>query len=273
MKDVKSILAGLSYKFDGDFQKIFDAICHKQRIEETEVDAALSNITTPFITILDADYPEFFRNGVPKPPIVIYYKGDLEILTHTDPRNLVSFVGSRKSSHYGESVVRDIIKNLPKDIVIVSGLAKGIDATAHNAAIDYGLKTIAVLGCGIDYIYPKENEALYNRIIENGGLIISEYPNSVAPTPDKFCFRNRIVADIGSFLVIGEAYERSGTSITVNYALNAGKGIGCVPYPANVNSACNALIKDGAAMIENSDDLLLQLGRNIINDTKSKKTE
>ena len=124
-----------------------------------------------------------------------------------------------------------------------------------------------------NYIYPKENEALYNRIIENGGLIISEYPNSVAPTPDKFCFRNRIVADIGSFLVIGEAYERSGTSITVNYALNAGKGIGCVPYPANVNSACNALIKDGAAMIENSDDLLLQLGRNIINDTKSKKAE
>ena len=94
MKSIKNILAGLSYKFDGDFQKIFDAICSKQSIEDAEVDEALSNITTPFITILDADYPECFRNGVPKPPIVIYYKGDLSLLTNRDKYHYVGIVGS-----------------------------------------------------------------------------------------------------------------------------------------------------------------------------------
>lgn len=269
--NIREILCVLSYKKEGKYDQIYEALVKKEKIDDKEVENILSLISTDYMTILDSDYPDFFKKCIQKPPFVLYYKGDINLLTKTDPRNFVSVVGSRKSTFYGESAVRNIIKDLPKDVVIVSGMAKGIDAASHRAALDFSLKTIAVLGSGIDYVYPKENEDLYNRIIQNGGLIISEYPNSIEPTPDKFIFRNRLVASIGSFLLVGEAYERSGTSITVNYALNAGKSIGCIPYPATCKSACNGLIKDGAALIETSDDLLIQLGRDFSYDNKKRK--
>ena len=259
MKSVKSILAGLSYKFDGDFQKIFNAICNKQGIEDSEVDEALSNITTPFITILDTDYPECFRNGVPKPPIVIYYKGDLSLLTNRDKYHYVGIVGSKRASKYEKNSIRDIVKDLGKDTVIVSGLDKGIDKEAHEAALDNNLKTIAVLGNGIDYINPKENEDLYKRIVNEGGLILSEYPTFVKPQPQQFIYRNRIIAGLSEFLLVAEAHNRSETSVTVNYALNAGATVGCIPYPINCKSLCNHLIKEGAVLIENSIDIIDQL--------------
>ena len=232
----KEVLGALSFKYDGDWEKVYNALKNKIFLSDEEVQNYRNKISTDYIFVTSKDYPRSFINELHCPPIVIYYKGDRES-------------------------VREIVKGLPKESVIVSGLARGIDREAHEAALDNGLKTIAVLGSGIDYIFPKENAWLYKRIIDEGGLILSEYPCSTQPKPDQFVFRNRIVAAISDFLLIGEAYERSGSSTTVNYALQAGKNVGCIPYPRGKNSLCNRLIKDGAALIESASDLLNEIRR------------
>ncbi len=257
----KEVLGALSFKYDGDWEKVYNALKNKIFLSDEEVQNYRNKISTDYIFVTSKDYPRSFINELHCPPIVIYYKGDLSLLTERRNYNYIGIVGSREASNYGREGVREIVKGLPKESVIVSGLARGIDREAHEAALDNGLKTIAVLGSGIDYIFPKENAWLYKRIIDEGGLILSEYPCSTQPKPDQFVFRNRIVAAISDFLLIGEAYERSGSSTTVNYALQAGKNVGCIPYPRGKNSLCNRLIKDGAALIESASDLLNEIRR------------
>ena len=160
---------------------------------DEEVKNYRNKISTDYIFVTSKDYPRSFINELHCPPIVIYYKGDLSLLTERRNYNYIGIVGSRDASNYGRESVREIVKGLPKESIIVSGLARGIDREAHEAALDNGLKTIAVLGSGIDYIFPKENAWLYKRIIDEGGLILSEYPCSTQPKPDQFVFRNRIL--------------------------------------------------------------------------------
>ena len=257
----KNVLGALAIKYDGQWEKMYESIKKKSFFSSEEVENYISKISTDYIFVTSSDYPRFFLTQLSCPPIVIFYKGDLSLLTDRKKWNYVGIVGSRNVSPYGEESVRDIVKGLPKDCVIVSGLAKGIDRVAHEAALDNGMKTIAVLGSGIDYVYPRENAWLYKRIIDEGGLILSEYPCSTQPKPDQFVFRNRIVAALSDFVLIGEAYDRSGSSTTVNFALQCGKTVGCIPYPRNCKSLCNKLIKDGAVLIENASDITLELRR------------
>ena len=259
--NAKNVLGALCYKHDGEWDKVYKALASKEELTEEEIRNYNEKITTDYIYVTHKDYPRFFLNELNCPPVVIFYKGDLSLLTNRENHRYLGIVGTRENSEYGAKSVRSIVRELPKDFVIVSGLAKGIDREAHEAALDYGLKTIAVLGNGIDYVYPSENEWLYKRIIDEGGLIISEYPSSLKPKPDHFLFRNRIVASIAQFLLIGEAYDRSGSSVTVNYALQAGKTVGCIPYPRNVKSLCNKLIREGATLIESAADILDEIGR------------
>lgn len=253
-KSNKSILAYLSYLKDGDWDEIFKVIKNKESINVEEIDDKLSLLTTKYVTLVDEDYPLSFKRKLNKPPFVLFYKGDLSLIYNRNKKRL-SVVGSRKATPYGCDAIRKIISELPKDYVIISGLATGIDAVAHKAALDNGLKTIAVLGSGIDYIYPQCNKELYKRIIDNGGLILSEYPNATIPKKDNFVFRNRIVAGLGNFLLVGEAYERSGTSTTINYAMECGNNVGCIPYPITYKSMCNKYIKEGAYLIECGQDV------------------
>ena len=143
-----------------------------------------------------------------------------------------------------------LVKGICKDFVIVSGLALGIDAIAHRACIANGGKTIAVLGTGIDYCYPRSNRRLYEEIKKNH-LVISEYPGNMVTDFGSFPRRNRIIAMISRGLVVTEAYEYSGTLTTVMFALQCSRAVLCVPYPAGLGSECNRLISEGAFLIEN----------------------
>ncbi|MCQ2792141.1 MAG: DNA-processing protein DprA [Bacilli bacterium] len=249
----KDLLVYLSLKYKGDFKKMIDAIHKKEEVNDEVAMKALKTIKSKYITILDQAYPEELRH-VYMPPLVLYYYGDISLLKSEEVK--VAVIGSRESTSYGEKMTRDLVEPLAKKRrIIVSGLARGIDAIAHDTCIKSKGKTIAVLGSGIDYCYPTSNRKLYDEIKMNH-LLISEYPNALSPTPDNFPSRNRIVAGIANKVLVTEAYINSGTNITVLYALRQGKDVMAVPHEANHQSACNRLIQDGAFLVENAEDVL-----------------
>ncbi|MBP5694536.1 MAG: DNA-protecting protein DprA [Bacilli bacterium] len=260
MLSSKQILTYFSFVNKGDWQLTLDAIKKKEMVEEDQVIEALNDVSTETLAILDKDYPEYWKVSLAQPPLVLFYKGDISLLNDANYRR-VSVVGSRRCTSYGVNTVTKLISGLPKNTIIVSGLACGIDAAAHRAALDNGLKTIAILGSGIDFVYPKVNENLYKEILATGGLILSEYPNATEPQKENFVFRNRLVASIGEFLLVGESYERSGTSTTINYALHIGNNVGCIPYEVGKGSSCNAYIKEGAILVDSPEDIITNLRR------------
>ncbi len=209
------------------------------------------------ITILDDEYPQKLRN-IYDPPACIYVKGNKDILNNTS----ISIIGCRQCTSYGMNIAKCIAYNLSKNnINIISGMAKGIDSYAHMGAIMAKNTTIAVLGCGLDIVYPKENLKLFNNILENNGAIISEYLIGTKPEKMNFPARNRIVSALSDGVVVIEARKRSGTLITVDFALEQGKEVYVVP--GNVNSpqsfGTNELIKEGAKCITCAKDIIEDL--------------
>ena len=206
-----------------------------------------------YITIKSKEYPEKLKH-LSEPPYVIFYKGNLELLKG----NLIAVIGARKYSSYGAQVAKIIAKEISENnFTVVSGLAAGIDSIAQKSAINYIGRTIGVLGCGIDVIYPKNNKMLYEDILKNDGLIISEFLPGTPPISYNFPRRNRIISGISSKLIIIEATVKSGSLITVNYALGLGMDIMAIPGPVfNGNSeGCNKLIRDGAKPFTEIEDL------------------
>lgn len=181
------------------------------------------------ITINDKEYPEKLRN-IDNPPVCLYVLGDKQILNKTS----ISIVGSRECSEYGKTMSKAFSYLLAKNnIVVTSGLAKGIDSAAHIGTLQAKGKTIAVIGTGIDIVYPKENKYLVEQIIKNGGAIISEYPLGTRPNKENFPRRNRIIAGLSDGVLVVEAREKSGALITVDYALDQGKNIYVIPREYN----------------------------------------
>lgn len=178
-----------------------------------------------FITINDNEYPEKLKT-IYNPPKGLYVEGNYDLLNGF----AISIIGSRNCSRYGEIVARKLALDFARlDIPVISGMAKGIDTCAHVGALTGNGRTIAVLGSGFNNIYPKENENLYNKIIERGGAIVSEYSPDEKPIPTHFPERNRIISGLCDKLIVVEAGERSGTFITVDFALEQGKEIYAVP--------------------------------------------
>ncbi len=182
----------------------------------------------------------------------------------------VAIVGSRKVTPYGRTVTHQIASELSaRGVVIVSGLALGVDSIAHAATVESGGKTIAVLPCGLDNIYPRSHTQLAKQIIEQGGALVSEYPEGTEPFPANFVARNRLIAGLGQVLVITEAAVKSGSLHTANFALEEGKPIGAVP--GNITSmqseGANNLIKTGATPITGAQDVLDMLGLKANKDT------
>ena len=214
----------------------------------------MNNNNIEIITIKEKEYPQILKQ-IYDPPIAIYLVGNKKILNNLN----IAIIGCRECSNYGKNIARQLAYNIAKNkINIISGLAKGIDTEAHIGTLEAREKTIAVLGNGIDTIYPKENVKIAKRIIQNGGAIISEYPLGTKPEKRNFPERNRIVSGMSKGRIVVEAKEKSGTLITVDFALEQGRDVFVVP--GNLSSensiGTNELIKQGAKIITDYRDVI-----------------
>ena len=189
-------------------------------------------------------------------PTEIYAIGNIELL---NAKYTIGIVGTRKCTEYGRRVANEFGKELSsKGICIISGLAMGIDGIAHNVAIEEQGKTIAVLGCGLNYIYPPENEWLFHKILEKGGCIISEYPTNTKPEKSHFPSRNRIISGLSDAVLVVEANYRSGSSITAKYAKKEGKVVYAIPniIYATEGIGTNRLIREGAVLVTKPEQII-----------------
>lgn len=209
------------------------------------------------ITIFDAEYPEQLRQMY-DPPVVLYYKGQFPKL-----KRAIGVVGSRKMSSYGKSVTEMLVKGLVESgFVIVSGLARGVDTAAHKTAVENTGQTIAVLGGGLDSIFPSENKQLAEKISLEFGAILSEYPPDYPNLAGNFPLRNRIIAGLSQAVLVTEATVDSGSLITAHLAIEQGKEVFAVPGPITLSTSlgCAQLIKNGAKLVTEIGDILDEFG-------------
>ncbi len=203
----------------------------------------------------DKNYPKLLKE-IPDFPILLFYKGNINIINN---KYLLTVVGSRQTNTYGKYITKELIRNLNKKIIIVSGLAYGIDTIAHKSALEYNLKTIAVLGSGVNEfsIYPQENLNLSKKIIENEGLILSEFPPLTKPLKYHFPQRNRILAGLSLSTLVSQAKERSGALITAYLSLDYNREVLSVPSNVDLeySQGNNQLLKAGAKLILNHKDI------------------
>jgi len=216
------------------------------------------------VTILswdDSRYPESLRS-LPDPPPALYVKGALEVLSLP----AIAVVGSRLCTVYGQNVARTLAKELVyAGMAVVSGLARGIDTAAHQGSLAVEGHAAAVLGTGIDRVYPPENDGLMQSILDRGGAIVSEYPPGTPPLPRNFPVRNRVISGLTSGVLVVEATERSGSLVTARFALETGREVFAVPH--NITSRTgigpNTLIQNGAKLVQQVADVLEELPPNI----------
>lgn len=208
------------------------------------------------VTWFDEGYP---LHMIDSPPPLVFIRGKLP-----DPlRNpYVAIVGSRKATEYGKEMTAKIARDLiPYEATVVSGLAYGIDAAAHRAAIECGLPTVAILGCGINYIYPARHEKLAD-VISTTGAVISEFPWGTPPLRHNFPLRNRVISGLAKAVVVVEAEIKSGSLITARWAADQGREVFAVPGNVGraMSSGTNLLIKEGAHLVEDGSDIAGVLG-------------
>ncbi len=201
----------------------------------------------------EEDYPEFLKN-IHNPPYIMYYSGTI----HLTRQFCLAVVGARRATVYGKKVAHKFSQGLAgQGIVVVSGMARGIDTEAHLGALDAGGYTIAVLGSGLAHIYPRENVKLYERIVSHG-LVLSEFPLHTPPEPGNFPMRNRLISGLSYGVVAVEAKTQSGALITADFALDQGRDVFAVPGPVDSpnSEGTNNLIKQGAKLITGIEDIL-----------------
>jgi len=216
----------------------------------------VSRMGARIISLLNDDYPELLKN-IANPPVVLYVKGTLQ----KDDVQAVAVVGSRLATNYGLQQAEKLSCSLAqKGLTIVSGLASGIDSAAHKATIRAGGRTIAVLGCGLDVIYPPKNSALYFDIAASGA-VISEFQLGTSPERGNFPRRNRLISGLSLGTIVVEAAARSGSLITASYALEQGREVFAVPGSVNAptSKGTNKLLKQGARLVEDADDIISEL--------------
>jgi DNA processing protein len=207
------------------------------------------------VSYWDEAYPLLLRD-IPDPPALLYLRGA------APPAEALAIVGSRNASPTGRHLTAEIARELAsRGIGIVSGLARGIDTAAHEGALAGQGPTVAVLGCGIDRIYPPENERLFKRILAEGGTLVSEYLPGADPLAGNFPGRNRLISGLCRGVLIVEAALGSGSLITADFALEQGRDVFAVPasIASPVGNGVNLLLKDGAFLVTESDDILERL--------------
>jgi DNA processing protein len=216
----------------------------------------IKEIGGKIITLKEDAYPRRLRD-IYDPPALLYVRGELR----KEDELAISIVGSRKTSPYGRWVTEKISQDLARHgVTIVSGMARGIDGLAHGGAISGGGRTIAVLGCGVDVIYPAENRNLFKKITDHGA-VLSEFPMGSPPEGGHFPKRNRIISGLSIGVVVVQASAESGSLITAGYALEQGREVFAVPgnVGAEGSRGTHQLIKDGAKLVESSEDILEEI--------------
>ena len=217
------------------------------------VQRGLATYRDAALTLADDDYPELLRH-LPDPPLALFYRGNTALLK----KPAVAMVGSRRASAYGLNAARHLAGQLAiAGVTVISGLARGIDAASHEAALDVGGDTIAVLGTGIDVVYPRSHKKLF-RAIEERGLIVTEFAPAMPPLPTNFPIRNRIISGLAMATVIVEATGRSGSLITARMAAEQGRNVCAVPgtiFSAGAEGT-NRLIQYGAKLVHDVNDIL-----------------
>lgn len=224
--------------------------------------AKVHRIGAKLLTLADDDYPPLLRQ-VENAPTVLYVKGALK----PEDELALAIVGTRKASNYGAQAAYKFAQQLVSNgITIISGLAQGIDTAAHKGALDGGGRTVAVIGCGLDIVYPRENQKLHDAIIENGA-VISEFPIGTPPDARNFPQRNRVISGMALGVLVAEAPERSGAIITATAAAEQGREVFAIPGNIfnKASGGTNRLIQDGAKLVMKVEDILAEL--NIAHDT------
>lgn len=233
-----------------------DELARELRAQAVEALSSARGLGIDAIAWGDSRYPALLAS-IPDPPLVLWLKGQPALLSQP----AVAIVGSRAATPYGIEAASRLAGDLAAaGALVVSGLARGIDSTAHRAALDAGGDTAAVLGSGVDVIYPPEHRDLADEIVRHGA-VLSELPPGTRPLAFHFPARNRLISGLSLAVVVVEAAERSGSLITAGCALEQGRAVMAVP--GNVLSGrhrgCHALIKDGAAVVESAEDVLAEL--------------
>ena len=269
LKEKDFVNIGLSIK---SINKIFENLKIYNFQEEKK---ELEKYNIKICSILDDDYPYLLKK-IFDPPIMFYYIGQLSdnkviadnfaidgiVNNSYFLNNNIAIVGSRKHTFYGEKVAKDFSLYLSDYFSIVSGFAYGIDSIAHEAAVLNKKRTIAVMGVGLDMYYPYSNKKLANDILDNNGLLISEFPTKTQPLKSNFPRRNRIISGLSSGVLVVEADIKSGTFITANCALEQGRELFVVPGSiySDYSIGTNELIKKGANFVTNPKDIIEILG-------------
>lgn len=205
------------------------------------------------VTVFDPEYPEYLKE-IAQPPWVLYIKGDPSLLSEV----CFAVVGTRKPTHYGKRVARRIgVEIASRGWVVVSGMAAGIDTEAHRGALEAEGRTVAVLGSGVDVVYPKHLRALYAELVHKGA-VCSEMPPGTAPRPGLFPQRNRIIAGLSVGTLVVEAAERSGALITADFSMEQGREVFAIPGPITSEKSVgtNRLIQQGAKCVTGVEDIL-----------------
>ena len=262
------------YNYFGDIEEAFNAglnelsqidglsvkraetfLRERDKIDPDKALFGVENRGVNYLTLEDDNYPKMLKQ-ISDPPAVLYYRGDLFNCNLDRP---VAVVGSRKSTYHAKEAVRKILSELTgTDICIVSGLAAGIDTTAHEAAMDNGLKTIGVIASGFDFIYPSSNKRLYEKIEKENGAVVTEYYPTFQPLKFRFPQRNRIVSGLSYGTLVAEASLKSGALITANLCLEQGRELMCIPgLISNPNTeGIYKLLKNGATLVTQAQDIL-----------------
>jgi DNA processing protein len=226
-----------------------------EKAVEREV-SLLKEVGGKIVTLRDDAYPKRLKD-IYDPPALLYVRGELQ----KEDELAISIVGSRKTSPYGRWITEKISQELARHgVTVVSGMARGIDSLAHWGALSGGGRTIAVLGCGVDVIYPSENRNLFTKIIDRGA-ILSEFPMGSPPEGGHFPKRNRIISGLSIGVVVVQASMESGSLITAGCALEQGREVFSVPGPVGAEGSrgTNQLIKEGAKLVESSEDILEEI--------------
>jgi DNA processing protein len=264
--DPKSILGAprsALERVQGVGSVLADAISRGQKSSLEKSLKLIDEFDVTILTLNDPTYPELLKH-IHDPPPVLYVRGSFE----PADRNAISVVGSRRATHYGKTVAGRIAGDLARiGFTVISGLAYGVDAAAHKAALDAGGRTIAVLGCGVDVVYPRANSKLFEQVPGSGALI-SEFAMGAQPDAGHFPARNRIVSGLSLGTLVIEAPRRSGALITARLAMEQNREVFAVP--GNVFSpyveGCHRLIKDGAKLVENVYDIIGEIESGLVGD-------